>query len=165
MQMGAYVRQVQSQLATAAALGDDATRGIAEALATAAEPAVRLALLAAVSATADEVTAALLDFPRAPAVSVRLDGDDLLLDLHATESETVTPPAAGAVTDDADNSARISLRLPDALKGQIEAAARADGVSVNAWILRAATAALSGPARHNSTWSATGARITGWISG
>lgn len=164
METATYVLQVQSQLVTAAALGNDSARQTAEALADAAEPAVRLAILAAVSAAADEITAALLDFPEAPAVSIRLDGNDLRVDVRATEPHPTAPAVSGG-PDDADNSARISLRLPDVLKTQIEAAARTNAVSVNTWIVRAAAAALSGPAQPARTAVAAGARITGWISG
>ena len=73
MELTTYVHQVQKHLSAAAALGDEQTRNTADALATAAEPAMRLAVLAALSAAADEITAALLDSPGAPAVSVRLD--------------------------------------------------------------------------------------------
>ena len=45
MQLDGYVRDVAQQLTAAAALGDDRVREIATALATAAGPAVRLAIL------------------------------------------------------------------------------------------------------------------------
>ena len=37
---------------------------------------------------------------------------------------------------------RINLRLPDQLKARVEDAARRDGLSTNAWLVRAAAAAL-----------------------
>ncbi len=170
MQLTDYVVQVQSQLASAAALGDDATRATAEALSTAAEPAVRLAVLAAVSAAADEITAALLDVPGAPTVSVHLDGVELRVDVRPTQqAEPVSSDIAGAVpADDADASARISLRLSEALKGQIETAARNRSVSVNTWLVQAATAALAGPSAQGwgRSWTAGPShRVTGWING
>lgn len=168
MELQPYVMQVQSQLAAAAGLGDASTRATADALAMAAEPAVRLAVLGAVAAAADEITAALLDSPGAPAVSVRIDGDDLRIEVRTS---AVDEPVAEAVAtgDDADNTARISLRLSEALKGQIEAAARSNAVSVNTWILRAASLALSGSGPR--TWgratgdAGSGRRVTGWING
>src|SRR5882757_4021812 len=107
MQVQTYVTQVQTQLTAAAALGDDSVRATAHALATAADPAVRLAVLAAVSAAADEITAALLDVPGAPAVSVRTDGDELRIEVR-TPAEGPSPPAA-LPGEDAEHSARISL--------------------------------------------------------
>lgn len=154
MEMQPYAATVRAQLVAAAALGDDSTRAVANALAAAAEPAVRLALLEAVSAAADEITAALLDVPGAPAVSLRIDHDDLRIEVRRSES---AEPVTMAAADDSDNSARISLRLPEAVKGQIETAARRESVSVNTWLLRAAGSALAP--------GAGSGRITGWING
>jgi len=161
MQLSPYVGQVQAQLAAAAALGDDTTRRVAEALAAAAEPATRLAILAAVTAAADEVTAALLDSPDAPSLAVRLDGDELRIEVRVVEQHHDTP------TDDADTSARISLRLSEALKSDVESAAKADSVSVNTWLVRAATRALAPSRARSAGWDtrASGHRITGWING
>jgi hypothetical protein len=139
MQFEKHVAQVQDQLGAAAALGDDRAREIAAALATAAAPAVRLAVLNALTEAADEITSALLDYPGSPTVTVRLDGDQLAVDVHMAQ------PAAEADDvrhDDGDTSARISLRLSESLKSDIDAAAEQDGVSVNTWLVRAAAAAL-----------------------
>jgi hypothetical protein len=171
MQLQNHVEQVQSQLAAAAALGDEATRHIASALATAAEPAVRLAVLSAASAAADEITAALIDLPGSPAVSVRMEGEDLRVDVRTAEVHE--EPAPAGQPEDADASARISLRLSESLKGEIEVAARGAAVSVNTWLVRAASAALTGSAggpritrTEIRTSGASGAhRITGWVNG
>ncbi len=174
MQLQPYVSQVQAHLNAAAALGDDRTRHTADALAAAAEPAMRLAILAAVTAAADDITAALLDSPGAPAVSVRIDGDDLRVEVRSAES---APEPPTATPEDADASARISLRLSEALKSDIEAAARTDAVSVNTWLVRVAARALlhAGHARgadpgRNFGWDSAGRggnahHITGWING
>lgn len=156
-----YTAGVRAQLTAAAALGDESTRAIADALATAAEPAVRLAILEAVSTAADEITEALLDAPGAPSVAVRLDHDELRVEVRTAPA---APPApAAAAIDEGDNDARISLRLPESLKGQIENAARTDGVSVNSWLVRAANAALSPGQSFRA--HGHGGRITGWING
>jgi hypothetical protein len=165
MQFDHYVSQVQSQLAAAAALGDERTRAAAEALATAAGPAIRLALLGAATVLADEITAALLDAPGAPAVSVRLDGDDLRTEIRVSEPTDPAGEASATNADDAESTARISLRLPDTLKVQIETAARHDGVSINTWIVRAASSALSGGRWSKPRATGGGQRITGWING
>jgi hypothetical protein len=60
---------------------------------------------------------------------------------------------------------RINLRMPDHLKARIEQAAASEGLSVNAWLVRAATAALerTGPPRPHERRAAQGAeRYTGW---
>ena len=160
MHLYPYTTSVRTQLTAAAALGDESTKAIADALAAAAEPAVRLAVLEAVSAAADEITEALLDAPGSPAVAVRLDRDELRVEVRLGEPAT---PAAPTPTEEGDNDARISLRLPESLKGQIETAARAEGVSVNTWLLRAANSALAPTSP--SLRSHGGNRITGWING
>jgi len=48
----------------------------------AAQPGVRLALLGAIGAAADEIIAALLDAPGSPIVAVGLDGDDVRIDVR-----------------------------------------------------------------------------------
>jgi hypothetical protein len=168
MQLSPYVAQIQTSLTAAAALGDEATRHTAEALCTAAEPAARLAVLAAVTAAADEITAALLDSPGSPAVAVRLDGEDLRVEVRLAEPAP-EPPADDP--DTADATARISLRLPEGLKTEVEAAAKAASVSVNTWLVRAAGRALAAgrarPGFEAGGWESrsSGHRITGWING
>jgi HicB family len=184
MQLEHHLAQVHDQLAAAAALGDDRTREVAAALATATASAVRLALLQAITEAADEMTAALLDYPGSPAVSVHIEGDDIGLDVRASQPAT---EADDRRREDSDANARISLRLSEALKAEIDAAAEADGVSVNTWLVRAASAALRpGPfgagAQFGSAFGPafggpgaesgrgrqrrdTSHRITGWING
>src|SRR5581483_8235149 len=120
MQLEHHLAQVSDQLQAAAALGDDRAKEIAAALATAATPAVRLALLRAVSEAADEITAALLDYPGSPAVAVHLDGDEITVDVHAAAPATEPDEPR---RDDGEATARISLRLTEALKADIDAAA------------------------------------------
>jgi hypothetical protein len=163
MELRPYVEQVQSQLAALAALGDEATRATAEALAGAAEPAVRLALLGMVTAAADEITAALLEWPGAPTVSVHLDGDHLRPEVHSAESIPEADGVMAGYPDEADGTSRISLRVPEALKAQVESAARSRGVSVNTWIVRAVSSAVSGSPPGLMTGKA--GRLTGWING
>ena len=166
MHVEPYVNQVQTQLAAAAALGDERTPATAEALAAAAGPAIRLALLSAATSLADEVTVALLDSPGAPAVAISLDGDDVRVDLRVSEpGEVAGEPAAAIAPEDAENTARISLRLPDTLKARIETAARQDSISVNTWIVRAASSVLSGSGSNSKRSPGHGHRLTGWING
>jgi hypothetical protein len=171
MELHTHVAQVQEQLETVAALGDERTQQTAAALATAAAPAMRLAILAAVSAAADEITAALLDSPGSPAVAVQLDGDDLRIEVRATAEQATAP------SDDGDTSARISLRLSESLKTEIESVARRDSISVNSWLVRAATNALNpqwgpgmrfgDPRRQPGQPGRPGNshHVTGWING
>jgi uncharacterized protein (DUF1778 family) len=176
MQLHHHVAQVSDHLATAAALGDERTKEIAAALGAAATPAVRLALLRAVTEAADEITAALLDYPGSPAVTVHLDGDtdgdEIGLDVHPTQAGE--EPADAGRREDGEPTARISLRLTDALKAEIDAAAEREGVSVNTWLVRVAGTAVRGTGAGFSSPSGGGfgagrntnsQRITGWING
>src|SRR5690348_16877094 len=117
MQLDHHLAQVQAQLTASAALGDDRTKEVAAALATATASAVRLALLHAVTEAADEITAALLDYPGSPGVGVRLEGDEIAVDVRPTQ---LADQGDAVRRDDGDPSARISLRLSDALKADID---------------------------------------------
>ncbi len=59
-------------------------------------------------------------------------------------AEQRSEPAVAPVPFDDDDGAlwRINVRMPDRLKPSIERAARHEGLSVNAWLVRAAAAAL-----------------------
>jgi hypothetical protein len=172
MQLDPHITRVQEQLAAAAALGDDRTREIADALTTAALPAVRLALLDAVSAVADEITAALLDHPGSPAIAVRIDSDEVAVDVRSLAAADDAPQSRQS---EGELSARISLRLTEALKADIDAAAERDGVSVNTWLARAAGNAL-GPGALGGGQDTPGRgwgrdrrtenhHVSGWING
>ena len=103
---------------------------------------------------------------------MRLDGDDVRR--RACSRATAAAGAAPNHADDGDASARISLRLSEALKAEIDAAAARDGVSVNTWLVRAAAGAPPAAApgrrprrrlrRERRAGSRTH-RITGWING
>lgn len=175
MQLDDYLRQVHDQIAATASLADERTQQIADTLATGVAPAVRLAVLQAVTAAADEITAALLDAPGSPRVAVRLDGDELRVEVATTGPEPAAPR-----TDEGDASARISLRLSESLKSEVEQAAARDGISVNAWLVRAASGALDpgwgrwpgGAAFASGAWPPGGGRrggnahhVSGWING
>ena len=76
----------------------------------------------------------------------------------------VSPPATPEGEEGA--AARISFRLTEHLKGRIEDAAAQAGLSVNAWLVRAASAALeSGDRDRGSTRRPPlgGQRYTGWV--
>src|SRR3954469_17148308 len=177
MQLQHHLAQVSEQLAAAAALGDERTKEVAEALAAASASAVRLALLHAITEAADEITAALLDYPGSPTVGVHLDGEQIGLEVRpsAPADEPESPRR-----EEGDPSARISLRLTEALKAEIDAAAEQEGISVNTWLVRAATNALQPnpfanfvgafgpagfPAGGRGRQRRDNQRISGWING
>jgi hypothetical protein len=159
MDLGVHVENLQRQVAVAAEAGGDEARAVAERLTAPLEAAIRLTLQDAVTAAAEEITCDL-----APgSVEVRLRGREL-------EFAVIPPPAesgAGPPAVDADEgaTARINLRLPDHLKARIEQAAAREGLSVNAWLVRAAAGALgrADPGRRRAARPAQGTqRYTGW---
>lgn len=170
MQLERHLAQVQDHLRAAAALGDEHTKDVANALGAAAAPAVRLALLGALSEAADEISTALLDYPGSPVVTVRLDGDAVDVEVRAAEQTEPEQPRP----EDGELNARISLRLSESLKSDIDDAAEAEGVSVNTWLVRVASAAARGSGQLGPGFGAPSGRgrqrhgqhqrITGWIN-
>jgi len=151
MELTQYVESLRRELTIAAEVGGEDARALADRLLAPLDAAVRLTLLEALSAAADEISTEL-----APgSVDVRLRG--------GTAGFVVTPPPASApAAEDAvaghevrlplaegDDAAmvRINLRLPANLKALIEDAAAGGGLSVNAWIVRAAAAGLANEGR------------------
>jgi len=154
MELRPYIESVQRQLAAAAETGGEDARALAERLAVSLDAAVRLALQDALAAAADEITREL-----APgSVELRLRGRE--------PEFVVTPPpadeqsAATHIPLDLEDRAlaRINLRLPEQLKAQVEAAAAAEGLSVNTWLVRAAASGLD--RRRERPQGAN--RYTGW---
>ncbi len=62
----------------------------------------------------------------------------------------------GSVTGE-ELSARISLRLPESLKSSVERSAEREGISVNAWLVRAIARATE-----SRTAQPGGKRLTGY---
>ena len=61
---------------------------------------------------------------------------------------------------------RVSFRLPEHLKARIEDAAAREGLSVNAWLVRIAAAAVQSPddVRDQGRRAPRGGqRFTGWV--
>src|SRR5689334_25170198 len=108
MELDDYVRQWSQQLAAVTALADDRTREVAAALGGAGAAAARLVLLEALTTAAAEISEALLDAPGSPAVSVRLDGSHVHLDVTASAPADEGPVAV----DEGDSSARVTVRMP-----------------------------------------------------
>lgn len=134
MDIERHVQAIQSDLAAAAALGGEAAAAAAERLAAAIASSLQLRLFDVLT----EATLALNAQLSSGHVEVRLAGRDpelVLIEDRAGEDES--PPSPGD-----DLSARITLRLPEALKAQVEIVASSEGVSVNAWIVRALSRAL-----------------------
>ncbi|MFI0420809.1 toxin-antitoxin system HicB family antitoxin [Spongiactinospora sp. 9N601] len=169
MDLMPYVDRLRHELAAAAATGGEESRAVAERLTGALEPAARLALLEALSAAAGEITRDL-----APgSVEVRLRGRDPRFVVTVPQPHGQAPEPGGEpappvppVSDaDEGSAARVSLRVPEHLKARIEEAAGREGLSLNAWLVRALTAAVQGEGGRARTprRQQTGHRYTGWV--
>jgi HicB family len=135
MQMAPHIEALQSDLAEIAAIGDEATAQAAQRLSLALRSSVGLRILDALTEAALELSAQI----PAGHVEVRLAGQDPSL-VFVAEQQAEAP----TVTED-DQSARITLRLPESLKARLDAAAAREGVSVNTWLVRAISRAVSSP--------------------
>lgn len=145
MDLTPYVENLRRELAVAADAGGEDARALAARLTAPLESAVRLMLLDALSAGADEITREL-----APgSVELRLRGGEpdfvvtpAPVDEPAEPARDTAPPL---VPPDGDEgaTARINLRLPEHVKAGVEQAASRERLSVNAWLVRVAAAALA----------------------
>jgi hypothetical protein len=168
MDLTPYAENIRRELAVAADAGGDDARELAERLTAPLDSAIRLTLLDALSAAADEITREL-----APgSVELRLrSGDPTFAVTPPPADENGEPEGAGEpapLPADAEDGpvARINLRLPEQLKAGVEQAASRERLSVNAWLIRAVAAALTHEDRERPT-RAPGGRIgqtyKGWV--
>jgi hypothetical protein len=168
-----YVEKLRRELAMAADAGGPDARALAERLAGPLESATRLALLEALSAAAGEITRDLA--PRS--VDVLLRGSDPVFVVTAppvspleeatsneAEAVPVAGPATGPFAGEDGGTARMTLRLPDRLKARVEEAAGQQGTSVNAWLVRAISAAFEpGTGGRPASRPRSGRSYTGWV--
>jgi hypothetical protein len=168
MDLTAHVDHLGRELAAIAESGGDEARALVERLSGSLDSAIRMTLLDALSAAADEITREL-----APgSAELRLRGRDPYFAVTAppsapTGEHPTTADVEAPIADDGP-SARINVRLPEQLKAAIEEAAAKEGRSVNAWLVRAASAALHrSDGGHRAEPSPTGQRsqqsFTGWV--
>lgn len=177
MDLTSYVSNLGREFATLAEAGSEEARALLERLTGSLEPAIRMTLLDALSAAADEITRDL-----APgSVELRLRGRDPSfvvtpppaepLELTAEDAPATAsgaPPDGDLLAAEHGPAARINVRLPEQLKAAIEEAAANEGRSVNAWLVRAAAATLQRP-DHDQRLDPRGTakrskqHFTGWV--
>jgi hypothetical protein len=190
MDLTPYVGKLQQELAVAAEAGGEEARTVAGRLTAPLDSAARLTLLNVLSAAADEITRDL-----APgSVEVRLRGGDPSFVVKPPPGEPedaefasgdegsfrdslvrmgevrmgARPPAESPDADEGGGTSRINFRPPQHLKVRIEEAAAREGLSVNAWLVRATAAALAaggsqpGGRREPRRAPRRGQRYTGW---
>ena len=163
MELTPYVEDLRRELAVAADAGGAEARALAERLTAPLESAIRLTLLDALSAAADEITLELA--PGSVELRLRGGGPEFVV-TPAPADEPLEPAGEPAPRGDEGEMTRINLRLPEPLKAAIERAAARERLSVNAWLVRAAGAALAGDERERRTGpraGRTGQAFTGWV--
>jgi HicB family len=138
VQLTSITDALEADLTAIAAVGDDAVAAAANRLAQALRASLGMRLLDLLGEAALELS---VQLPSGH-VEVRLAGQDpSLVYVPEEDAERPQPPDDGL-------TARISLRLPESLKGAVELAASREGISVNAWLVRAlARSVSSGPPR------------------
>ncbi|WP_203902803.1 hypothetical protein [Virgisporangium aliadipatigenens] len=167
MELTPFVERVRQELLAAADAAGPEGRALAERLVAPLDSALRLVLLAALSTASDEITGDL-----APgSVEVRLRGTDPAFvvtrppadDFGAMVAPSMAPSmAAVPAVEEEGTTARINFRPPEHLKARIEEAAARDGLSVNAWLVRATSGVLGTP--DNRKRPSSGQSFSGWVS-
>ena len=146
MNLTIVLEGLQQDLQNLGELGDERSAQIAQRLTEALGSNLRLKLLDLFSQVAVELSSKL----PSGHIEVRLAGQE-------PELVFVDAPGEAAGMTGEELSARISLRLPDSLKTAVEKAADREGVSTNAWLVRAiARAAESRPVK------VSGKRLSGY---
>ena len=149
MQLAPHVEALLTDVAEIAAVGDEATAEAARRLSVALRSAAGLRFLDALTEATLELSAQLSHGH----VEVRLAGQDPALVYVEESADVESVPEEGM-------TARITLRLPEGLKAGIEASAAREGLSVNAWIVRALTRNTGSSSRRGP-----GSRLTGFARG
>ena len=148
MQIDGIIQALREDLVRVAALGDENTSRAAELLSVAIESSLGRRLQDALAEAALELN----DQLDSSHVELRVAGHDLQLVLVRED---------GTAPEQADEafSARITLRLPESLKQQVESAATREGASVNTWLVQALQRAVQ-TRRPSSSGSRN--RLTGY---
>jgi hypothetical protein len=167
MDLTQYAENLRRELAVAADAGGEDARALAERLTAPLESAIRLMLLDVLSAAADEITRELA--PGSVELRLRAGEPDFVV-TPAPVDEPVEPGtdarAPAPPEGDEGATARINLRLPEQLKAGVEEAAGRERLSVNAWLVRVAAAALAREdpdRRPPQRGGRIGEAYTGWV--
>ena len=147
MNLTLVIDGLRDDLQSVADLGDERAAQIAQRLGNVLGASLRLRVFDLLSQAALEISSKL----PSGHVEVRLAGQEPEL-VFVDDS----PSDSGSFSEDL--SARISLRLPESVKAAAERAAARDGISTNAWLVRAIARATEsrGPTH------TTGKRLSGY---
>src|SRR5437773_344149 len=131
MNISALLDALRTDVQTTAEGGDQKTGEAVVRIGRLLEASVRVELMDAMSEAAAELSE---ELPTGH-VEVRIAGSDVSLTFVREQDAPDDTPVD-------EDSARITLRLPESLKTQAEASAARQGISMNAWLVRAAKRAL-----------------------
>ncbi|MGH9294697.1 MAG: hypothetical protein ACRD0B_05145 [Acidimicrobiales bacterium] len=164
MRLSRAVEALIEDLQSAAALGDESVQRAAELLAMALAPSLKLRFLELLEQAADDLAGSV----SGATAEVRLEAGEPVLALRFDAAAGAAPGepelgdlpgAVGAWRADSDSeTARITLRMPEQIKAEVERAASEFGRSVNFWLVEAALRALHVP----SSAGAPGGSPEGW---
>jgi hypothetical protein len=146
MNLTIVLEGLQEDLQGLAELGDERSAQVARRLGEALGSNLRLKLLDLLSQAAVELNSKL----PSGHIEVRLAGQE-------PELVFVDAPGDSGGSVGEELSARISLRLPESLKTAVENAADREGVSTNAWLVRAIARSTESRSVHVS-----GKRLSGY---
>jgi hypothetical protein len=152
MELTTHTAGIRSDLEILAG-SDGASQVAAERISLGLEPALHLRLL-------DVLGEAALEFSeQLPGghVDVRLSGRDVRLVFVPEESVDAGPSA-----DEEAGTVRLTLRMPEPMKTAVETAAGSEGLSTNAWLVRAVGNELG---RGHRRTRRGGSRVTGFAQG
>ena len=156
MELSPYIESVRAGVVNASSLADEQTQHVAQRLGTAIESSTRLAGIQALSDAAGTLSPDL-----APSsVELRMVGQDpeFVVSLQTGEAEPTLlmpePESASEETAEAEDEpvARITLRLPQSVKARVDEVASSEGISTNAWLIRAVMDALSERSGSRPEW-------------
>ncbi|WP_020523464.1 Arc family DNA-binding protein [Catelliglobosispora koreensis] len=154
MDLSPYIDSLRRDLTAAAAPGGEQVAQTAQLLATALDASARLSFIEVLADATAEITAQL----DGPVIEVRLRGREADIVITNTAPAAATPPPMAEGGD----LARLTLRLPEQLKEAIEKVASAEGISVNSWLVRAATQGVYGQRGPHTRSSSLGRNFTGF---
>ncbi len=141
MELSEYTETLRREIAAVTRFaGEDVARA-GQMIADALDSSIRLTLLDVLASAAAEITSRLEE----TAIELRLSSSNPTFAVvqRPPPAPPAPPPPQAHDGEEESGTSRVSLRLPDGLKARAEAAAADDGLSLNAWLVRAASRALS----------------------
>ncbi|MET9969254.1 hypothetical protein ABZZ80_25815 [Streptomyces sp. NPDC006356] len=147
MDLAPFVASLNRAVAAAGTAGGEEAEAFLERFAVPLESAIRLTLLEVVSAAAEEITSDL----NPGSVAVLLRGNNPGFSVTPPAGDATSPtltgsaPAASTPAPPAGDGAmaRVTLRIPESVKLQVDEVAGLEGLSANAWLARVVTAAVA----------------------